>query len=283
MTIRILTDSTSDLPAELVARYGITIIPMWLNIDDRGYRDGIDIGRDEFYERLPTFRSPPTTSVASPEFFRLEYERLAGEGASEILSIHVSPNLSGVLNAATLARQEVSAIPITILDGRQLSLGTGYVVLRAAEMATAGAAMDEILPALEELIPRIRVFAAADTLEYLQRSGRVSGFQAGLGSILNIKPLLAVENGVVSSAKIRGRKRALARLIQLVEDLGPLERLDLVHTHAEDALRELEQMAAHLFPPGIEPIRMEVTPIIGAHLGPDVVGFAAIQAAQGVD
>jgi DegV family protein with EDD domain len=186
--------------------------------------------------------------------------------------------LSGVINSAALAGEEPTAAPVTILDARQLSLGTGYVAWRAALEAEKGLSADEIVGSVSNLIPRIRVFAVLDTLEYLQRSGRMSGFQAGMGSLLSIKPLLIMNDGEPTSERIRRKRKALARMIALVEELGPLERLDLLHTNAPREIDALRAQAAPLFPPDVEPLTVDVTPVLGAHLGPGVVGFAAIQA-----
>lgn len=280
MTVRIVTDSSSDLPAEIVKEHGISVVPLWINIDGKGFLDQVELTREQFYRSLPGLRTPPTTSVPGPGIFRQVYERLADEGASEVLSVHISPSLSGVVNSAVLAGQETTTVPVTVLDARQLSLGTGYVAWQAAIEAAKGLTAAEIVAAMSELIPRIRVFAVLDSLEYLQRSGRMSGFQAGMGAILNIKPLLKMNDGEPTSEKIRGRRKAIARLSALVDELGPLESLDLLHTDAPSEIAALRAECAHLFPANVAPLIRDVTPVLGAHLGPGVVGFSAIQARQ---
>jgi DegV family protein with EDD domain len=207
------------------------------------------------------------------------YERLAQEGASEILSIHMAGSLSAMANAARLAAEEFHTVPVTVFDSGNLTLGTGFQVLAAAEAAARGQTVAEIMATLEDMAARTYCFAALDTLEYLRRSGRLSSFQWGLGSVLQIKPILKMNAGEAEMERVRTRNGALGRVIALVESLGPLEKLALVHTHAPEAKRaSLREQAAHLFS-GKEPeIEAEVTPVIGTHIGPCALGFVAVRA-----
>jgi DegV family protein with EDD domain len=278
MSIKIVTDSACDLPEEIVAEHHITVVPLYINVGDQSYLDGVELSRQEFYERLAGWKTPPTTSIPGPEQFRQVYERLAAEGATEILSIHISISLSGILNVVRLGAQEAKTAPVTVFDSKQLSLGTGFLVLTAAKAAAAGRSMAEIVALLEEQAWRTHVFAALDTLEFLRRSGRVNGFHSGVGNLLSVKPLLKMHNGEPTSERVRTRRRAIKRLIRLVSDLGPLEQLALVHTNAPDAAEALRQQSWRLFPEGQEPLSVDVTPVIGAHIGPGAVGFACIAA-----
>jgi DegV family protein with EDD domain len=279
MTIRIVTDSTCDLPEATVAEYGITVVPLYINFGDQSYLDGVELSRQEFYERLPDYETPPTTAVPGPEVFRQTYERLADEGATEILSIHISISLSTMVDVARLGAKETDAVPVTVFDSRQLSLGTGFLVQTAAKAAAEGRSMDEIIPLLEEQISRTHVFAALDTLEFLRRSGRMSRVMAGLGSVLQIKPLLKMYDGNPTAERVRTRKRATERLISLLSDLVPLEQVALVHTQAPDRVEDLRQRVQHLLPEGEVP-SMDITPVIGAHIGPGAVGFACVTARE---
>jgi DegV family protein with EDD domain len=278
MSVKIVTDSTCDLPQEIANQYGITVVPLYVNIGTQSYQDGVELSRREFYERLPDCQTPPTTSAPGPEQFRQVYEGLAADGATEILSIHISISLSTILNSARLAAQEIETAPVTVFDSTQLSLGTGFLVLKAAQAAAAGHSAAEIVAMLEEQASRTYVFAALDTLEFLRRSGRVNGFQSGVGNLLNIKPLLKMHGGEPASERVRTRKRALQRVIDLVNDLGPVEQLALVHTNAPEEAEGLRQQARHLFPEGQVPLSVDVTPVIGAHIGPGAVGFACVAA-----
>ena len=279
MTIRIVTDSTCDLPEATVAEYGITVVPLYINVGDQSYLDGVELSRQEFYKRLPDYETPPTTAAPGPEVFRQTYERLADEGATGVLSIHISISLSATMDVARLGAKETDAVPVTVLDSKQLSLGTGFLVLAAARAAAEGRSMAEITTLLEEQILRTHVFAALDTLEFLRRSGRMNRVMAGLGTVLQIKPLLKMYDGEPTAERVRTRKRATERLISLLSDLVPLEQVALVHTHAPDRAEELQHQVQHLLPEGEVP-SVDITPVIGAHIGPGAVGFACVTARE---
>lgn len=277
MTVRIVTDSTCDLPAEIIDPYGIQVVPLYINVGKQGYLDGIDISREQFYKNLPLFPEHPTTAVPSPQKFHAIYDSLADEGADEVLSIHVSSSLSAVVNVASVAAKETATVPVTVFDSQQLSLGTGFMVETAARMAAAGAALKDILVQLNEQIKRSHVFAALDTLEFLRRSGRMNGFMANLGAILQIKPILTMYQGTPSSEKVRTRDRAVQRLFEMLKGLGAVERIAIVHANALERVAELRRLAASLLP-GREIMAVDITPVIGAHIGPGAFGFAVVAA-----
>lgn len=274
MSIKIVTDSTCDLPASLITRYGINVIPLYIHVNNHDYLDGIDLTREEFYRRLPEYTPPPTTAIPAPDTFRQIYSKLAADGASEILSIHISISLSGTVDVARLVAKEFDKIPVTVLDSRQLSMGTGFLVKAAAEAAEECKSMPQILAILEEMIPRIHVCAALDTLEFMRRSGRVSIAAAGIGQLLRIKPLLKMYNGQASSEKIRTRRGALKRLSELLSSYAPIEQFAFVHSAAE-RVALFKSMVASLIPPG-ETIVTDINPVLGAHIGPQVIGFACV-------
>jgi DegV family protein with EDD domain len=277
MAVRIATDSTCDLPAATIERYGIEVVPLYINIGEESYRDGVDLTREQFYTRLPGWNPPPTTAAPGAKVFKQAYDRLAGEGASEVLSIHISHSLSATADVARQGADLTSSAPVTVYDSRQLSLGTGFLVERAAREAQAGKTVAEILPLLEEQIKRTHVFAALDTLEFLRRSGRMNGAIAGIGSLLQVKPLLKMYDGEPTSERIRTREAAQRRLLDLLEERMPVERIALVHTHAEQQARGLLERVGKELPSGaIEAV--DITPVIGAHIGPGAIGFALIQA-----
>ena len=281
MSIKIVTDSNCDLPAELVARHGITVVPLYINIGKKSYLDGVEMTHEEFYEGLPHFESHPTTSVPGPGQFVQVYEQLAQAGATGIISIHIGGALSAMVAVARLAAEEVKSVPVAVFDSGQLTLGTGLLAVRAAEAAAEGRPMGEIMATLEEQAARTHCIAALDTLEYLRRSGRLSRFQSSLGSVLQIKPILRMHAGEFDMERVRTRNGASARLLEVVTQLAPFEKLTLVHTHAPDKAQLLRQKASHLFPDDEEPMVAEVTPVIGTHIGPGAAGFVAIQARKG--
>jgi DegV family protein with EDD domain len=275
MTIKIVTDSSCDLPIALIKTHHITVIPLFINVGEREYQDGIDISRQEFYERLPQFRPSPTTAAPGPDIIRYIYERLAAEGATEILSIHISIKLSGILNIARQAAGETSVVPVTVFDSHQLSLGTGFEVLAAAKAAEQGRSMQEIIELLNEQISRTHVFAALDTLEFLRRSGRMNAAISRLGELLQIKPLLRMFDGNPTAERVRTRKKALKRLIELLKEAAPFEQVAILHSHAADRASALLDEVKPLLPDG-NILFEEITPVLGAHLGPGVIGFACI-------
>jgi len=278
VTIRIVTDSTSDLPDTLAARHGIAVVPLYINIGSQSYLDGVELSRQEFYQRLPEYDSVPTTSLPSPGQFVEAYRRLASEGASAILSIHIAASLSNTAEAARVAANELTGLPVTVFDSGQLSMGTGFMALAAAEAAEAGSSMSEIISLLEDIGARTHTFAALSTLKFMLRSGRLTRLQYGLATWLKIKPLLTMHCGQPGLLKVRTTSRAMERLISLATELMPLEKLALIHTHAPDQAEALWQQARHLLPDGRQPLSVEVTPVIGAHVGPGAVGFVCVSA-----
>jgi DegV family protein with EDD domain len=273
-----VTDSTCDLPQDILQKFGITVVPLYINFGDQGYLDGIEISRQEFYQRLPESDPLPTTATPGVDAFRQTYEDLAEEGSSEILSIHISISLSSTVDVARAAAKQTLEVPVTVFDSQQLSLGTGFLVLAAAKAAADGLPMEKIIAMLNEQTTRTYVIAALDTLDYLKRSGRMNVVVARLGSILQIKPLLIMHAGEPAAERVRTRERALKRVIQFVSELGPLDQLALVHTNAPQEAQDLYQKAKHLFSNQEEPLSVDVTPVLGTNIGPGVVGFACITA-----
>jgi DegV family protein with EDD domain len=278
VAVKIVTDSNCDLPADLIDRYGITVVPLYINIGKKSYLDGVEMTHEQFYEGLPHFESHPTTSVPGPGQLVRVYEELAQAGATEIVSIHIGGALSAMVAVARLAAEEVKSVPVTVFDSGQLTLGTGLLAVTAARAAVEGQPLSDIMAALEDQASRTHCIAALDTLEYLRRSGRLSRFQSSLGSVLQIKPILRMHSGEFDMERVRTRNGASARLLELLTPLAPFERLTLVHTHAPDKAQLLRQKASTLFPDGKEPMVAEVTPLIGTHIGPGAAGFVAIQA-----
>ena len=277
MSTRIVTDSTCDLPGDIVAQLGITVIPAYINIGDHSYLDGIELTRQEFYEQLPTLHKPPTTSAPGIGAFIKVYEDLAKAGASEIISIHISEKLSNIANVAQLAAQAFHAIPVTVFDSGQVTLGTGLLVQIAAEAAVAGKSISEIIHLLQDKRAKTYCYAALETLEYLRRSGRVSFLQAGLGSVLQIKPILKMHAGVVQMDRARTRAGAMERLVDLLKAVGSIDQISLVHSHAPERAQDFWDSIKQLFPADTHPLSVEVTSVIGTHIGPGAVGLVCIK------
>lgn len=280
MTLKIVTDSACDVPPELARQFDITVVPVYLNVGEVSYLEGVDISREQFYSQLSTFADYPTTAAPAVGTFAQIYEQLTAVGATEILSMHLAHDLSAVYNAARLGAAAANSAPVTLFDTRQITLGAGLLVLLAAEAAAAGQTLAEIITMLNEKVSRTRVFGMINSLESLHRSGRVSWAQFGIGSLLQIKPIMMIADGVISAAaKVRTRKRALSQMLQLVAEMAPFERLAIIHVNAQEAAEELYQLSSDLFANlSAAPIIQGVTPAIGTHLGVGAVGFAAVSA-----
>jgi DegV family protein with EDD domain len=276
MNIRIVTDSACDLPAEIVKEQDITIIPLYINIGEESYLDGVNLTRKEFYKRLPNSKSAPKTATPSVDSFLQAYERLADKGAQAILSIHLSEALSATINSARTAATQFTRIPVTVIDSTQLSLGEGFIVEKAAQLAKLGKTVDEIIEDLKGLMKHTYVFASLKTLEYLRRGGRMNSAIAHFGEFLQIKPLLHMNMGKPSASRTRTNKRARQRLLDWLAEYAPYEKLAIVHAGIQEEAEALREQIRSFFPEsGSVPI-VQITPVLGAHLGIGAIGFACI-------
>jgi DegV family protein with EDD domain len=274
MKIGLVTDSTSDIPVHLAEQFGIEIIPVLVNINGKSYTDGLEISREDFYTRLPGMKHPPTTSSPSVGSFQQRYEKLLHAGADSIISIHPPNALSGIFNAARLAAQEFGQ-RVTVLDSGQLSLGLGYQVLMAAEAAAQGAVRADVLTLVESVRTRVRLTALFDTIEYVCRSGRVSWAAAMLSGAFRLQPLIGLRFGIVQRlGQARTRLQGVHRLVEMLNSWGKLERLAVLHTNAEAAAGQLlEDVQSKV---SVPPLLVNVTTVIGTHVGPNALGFVAV-------
>ncbi len=279
MKIGIVTDSTSDLPQYLIEGHELEIVPSILILDGKEYADGIGISREDFYNQLTTLHASryPTTAAPSIGDFTARYNSLLARGCDHILSIHAAGTLTAIINSA---RQAADDFPnkITIIDSGSLSLGLGFQVLAAAESAELG--LPAALEAIESTRKRLRVFAALDTMENLKRSGRVPGMVAFFGGMLSIKPMVEIREGNVKPiGAVRTTKRADERMLNLLLEMGEMERLAILHTNAESRAKELlngvMDRQHKLVPRDI--LFVNVTAVIGTHLGAHGLGFAAVR------
>lgn len=275
MNIAIVTDSTADLPADLCDKYQIHVVPNLVIIDGQTLVDGKDISRDEFYQRLPTMKVPPTTSTASSGEYQQLYQNLLDLGADHVISVHVASQLSGIYNAAHTASHEYPG-RVHVQDSQSVSMGLGFQVLTAAEAIAHHASISEVLSLLKDIRSRVRVIAMLDTLEYVRRSGRVSWARARLGGLLQVKPFVEVreEGKVISLGESRTRSKGVTRLKELMLGMGELERLAILHTRAEADARQILSDIRNRLP--FEPLIVNVTTVIGTHVGPNGLGFAAV-------
>jgi DegV family protein with EDD domain len=276
MTVKIITDSVSDIPPDIVQELDITVIPVLLRFGEETYRDGIDMTTDQFYARLATSKVMPTTSVPSLDLFARTYARLAQQ-TDEILVIMLSAKLSGLYNAA---RQSADLIEggcrIVVVDSGQAVMAQGFIVIKAAQAARDGATLDEILEIVRQTIPRVEMHAAFDTLEYLKRGGRIGRAQAFMGSVLRVNPIITLKDGVVEPAgRARSRSRAIDALYEFAASFKRIEGLAVEGAACpQDVDRMVERLGA-IFPKE-KILRSRTTPVIGTHTGPGLLLVAVL-------
>lgn len=278
MTVKIVTDSTCDLPPEIIKKYDITVVPVYVNLGDKSYQDGESFDRNSFYSAIEKTKAFPSTASPAIDQFTRAFSQLATKGAESILSIHLSSTIGGVFNVAQLASQAVKNILIRPFDTGQISLGTGFIVAAAAKMAKAGKDLHEILTSIEDMVSRTYTFAVVDNLKYLKHSGRISQFKTLLGSILQVKPILRFHQGIPTVEIVRTSKVAVDHLIQSVRSLGRLERVSVLHIHAPEKARLLFTEAEKHFAGKLSGCIQDVSPAIGTHIGPGTIGIAAVVA-----
>jgi DegV family protein with EDD domain len=240
----------------------------------KSVEDGTGISRREFYESLPMMDPLPTTSTASSGAYQQLYDKLFSQGTSQIISIHASSILSGIYNAASVAANDFGD-RVHVVDSQNVSVGLGFQVLAAAEAVQEKKPLESILADVLNVRRRVHVVAMLDTLEYVRRSGRISWARARVGSLLRIKPFVEIVNGNVSRlGDARTRRKGIARLRELLLNLGPLERLAIMHSNAEtDAQEFLSNLEIR---PEYEPFIVNATTVIGTHVGPNGLAFAAV-------
>lgn len=282
MTVHVVTDSTSDIDLARAAELGITIVPLIVDFAGQTYRDGIDMDNHTFYQRLATAAQMPKTSTPDVGAFRDAYEAAIKAGATGILSVHISGALSGTLNAATLAANQLTEdrqrarqpeVPIRLIDSRTVSLGFGYPVLLAAERARNGEALDSLGDYTQRLTESSKLYFLLDTLEYLQKGGRISAIQAGVGAVLSIKPILGIRDGVVVSLeRVRTRSKALARMAEIVKasDVQTVVLAASDDGAAEDMLKTIRPVYNGEVP------QFRLGAVIGTYAGPHAAGVLVV-------
>jgi DegV family protein with EDD domain len=273
--VRIVTDSIADIPPPMAAQLGITVIPAIVRFGDEAFEDGVNLSNDEFYARLRSSPVLPKTSVPPVGAFEEVYRQL-GRETDQIVSIHVPARLSGMLNAATSAARALPDLQIEVIDSTNISMAMGWLAIMAARVANEGQSLHEVVALVRQTIPKVRLLAVVDTLEYAVKGGRIGKGQALVGSLLRVKPLLQVlSSELLPLENVRTLRRAVARLMELVGELGPLAEACVAHADAPDLAREVRQMLAPIHPIDRIPI-VEAGPVLGAHAGPGAVGVACV-------
>jgi DegV family protein with EDD domain len=275
--VAIVTDSTADLPPELVEELGVTIVPLQVIFGDEAYREGVDITTEEFYERLIRSRQLPTTSAPSVGDFQEVYERLLKE-VDSIVSIHIGVKLSGTVQAAQTARQSLAKPErIELVDSQAASMAMGFAIMEAVEASRAGAKLAEVKAAAESAVQRTHVLFMLDTLEYLRRGGRIGRARAYLGALLSVKPILTLREGeVYPEERVRTRTRGLERIIQSGIRHQNVKRAAVAHSTTPDEAESIRDRVAMAFP-NVRVHLVRFGPVIGTHGGPGLVGVGVME------
>ena len=274
MSIRIVTDSSSDLPLDLVAQWGISVVALSVRFGDGDFVDSTIIPPQQFWKQCEASPVLPETTAPSPGQFETTYRRLIAEGATGIVVVNLSSSLSATMQSAELAAKSVTtpAIPIVVIDSRTVSLGLGLIAVSCAQRAHAGGSLNDIVAHANDIIPRTRVFGALDTLDNLKKGGRIGGAKALMASVLSIKPIIEVRNGLVEEGgRQRTRTKALNFLRDTVKNSEPIESLAVLHAQCDDvdaftaSLREVYDG---------EIVVGDIGPVIGSHAGSGTIGVA---------
>ena len=276
--IRIVTDSSCDLPEEVISRYRIEVVPLTIRFGEEEFVDREQLGADEFWHRLTTGPVLPETAAPSVGRFQQAFTRLVSAGADGIVVMCISSKISATIQSATLAAEQLTAgVPARVIDTGLVSAALGLAAIEAAEVAAAGGSLAEVEAAARSACDRGRIFATPDTLEYLRRGGRIGGAAALIGGLLDVKPLIAFEEGRVAAAgRVRSRKKALAAVLEHVEEqAGNISRLCVIHSEPvelPDFLRDL----AGVYPG--ETMVARFGPVVGTHIGPGALGVTYLVA-----
>jgi DegV family protein with EDD domain len=279
MTVRIVTDSSCDLPQAMADALGIRIVPLSVRFGDTEYIDRTTITATEFWSKCAASATLPETAAPSPGSFEETYRSLAAEGATAIVVVALSSDLSATMQSAELAARAVApGIDVRIVDSRNASMGLGLTVLACAELAKTGASADEVVARAQSVIPRTRVFAALDTLDNLKKGGRIGGAKAMLATVMSIKPLISVTNGLVEEAgKQRTRSKALAHLVDILRNQEvPIERLAVLNAQCSD-IDAFIAMVKEVYTGEI--IVGDIGAVIGTHAGQGTIGIVFLLSA----
>jgi DegV family protein with EDD domain len=271
VSIRVVTDSSCDLPQGLVDALRIEIVPLTIRFGSEEFVDREELSTDEFWRRLETSKVLPETAAPSAGAFEQRFRDLVSRGATGIVCVNLSSHLSATMQSAQVAAAAVSKdVPVQVIDSRSASMGLGNLVLTAARRAADSDSLESIVSEVVDRRDRTKLFASLDTLEFLKRGGRIGNARALLGTVLSIKPIVELREGIVEeSSKVRTRSKALKVLAQHAAE-GRIEHLAVLHGNAPD-VDELLDLLEPVFPRD-EIITGVVGPVIGTHVGPRVVG-----------
>ncbi len=271
MTVKIVTDSSADLPVELAEELGITVVPLYVRFGDQVYRDRIDITEDEFYQRLQDDPVHPSTTQPSPQDFINAYQKLSPE-ADGIVSVHISAKLSGTCNSALQAKEMIGdRCPVEVIDSQTMTMSLGMISVAAAKAANAGASLSEVVNEVNRIIPTCHLIGLLDTLKYLALGGRIGKAKALLGSVLNVKPILTLKDGEVAPAgQVRSRSKGTDRLFDFVRNASNIAEVALMYNTTPDEAQALADRIAVILP-GERIAIARLGPMLGVHTGPGIL------------
>jgi DegV family protein with EDD domain len=276
--VRVISDSSCDLPEEIVRRLDIEIVSLSIRFGDEEFTDRVDLTPAEFWAKCKASKTLPATAAPSPGSFQAAYERAHHGGFDGVIVLTLSAALSATHQAAVLASEAVTEkIPVRIIDSKAVSMALGLLVLDVAELAQSGATLEQLVEHAEKQLPKVGIIAMLDTLEHLVKGGRVGGARALIGQVLAIKPLLELNNGVVAEAgRQRTRAKALATISAVARTHTPLRRLAVVHGDSNE-LKALEALVADI-PIEFPLIIADMGPTVGTHGGPGIIGVSWLEA-----
>lgn len=280
MAIRIITDSVSDLPANMIQQYSIEVLPLLVNFEDASYKDGVDITAEAFFQKLKTAKKLPTTSQVNPGEFIAAFEKVLAAG-DEAVVILMSSAMSGTYNAAKSAVEFLATDKITVVDSKAISFGYGLLVIEAARLVEKGESRQNIAAAIESSADRLINLFIVDTLEYLQKGGRLSAGEAMIGNLLNIKPIITIDDGRLKSLdKVRGRKKAYKWLIDyLTQQNLDFSTMTIGFYHADEPgdLKDMVDLICTTFGQPKEIIYSHVGTVVGTHSGPGCLAISYVK------
>jgi DegV family protein with EDD domain len=273
--IKVVTDSAADVPPKLAQELDITVLPCYVVFGSKVYRDGVDLTPQEFYDKLATSPILPTTSQPPLGLFVETYQNLLQESEG-IVSIHIASTLSGVFNAARVAADTLSAAPIAVIDSQQLSMGTGWQVVMAAQAAQEGHSLVKVVSLVRDIRPRARAAVMLDNLEHIKRSGRINQVTALMGTALKVKPLLQIVTGEVTAiATVRTRGKALRRLTEFMAVQSAFKELCVAHADAAEAAQEIVERLSTVYPKK-RLLLCQAGATVTTHLGLGAVGICGV-------
>ena len=279
MAIRIVTDTTCDLPESIAKAHNVTIVPLKVIFGEKEYVEGVDITKEEFYQKLEASEELPSTAQVNPEEFTAVFKKILDQG-DEIIGVFIGSKLSGTYQSAFIAQTTLESDKISLIDTETVALAALQLVLTAIDMVDAGSSRTKIVSVLESIKRHARIYFTIDTLKYLKKGGRIKATAAAVAEVLNVKPILTVADGLVDSAsKARGLKKAFAEIGHLISHSGQTldgKRVVIGHSHAKENLALFKEWLSKNYAPA-EVIETEIGPVVGTHAGPGAVAVSFIE------